>query len=348
MSMKLLAGDIGGTKINLAIFDSDGGNLSVVAEDTLLSQGNSSFESLVLDFLAKKGESVTAATFGVAGPVNHGRVKLTNLSWVLDEKELERSLDIPFVVLMNDLEATSYSIPFLNREDLEVLNEGEPAEDAHGTVAVIAPGTGLGEGFLTWDGNRYTPNPSEGGHCDFAPTSASQIELLRYLAKKFGHVSYERVCSGPGLTQIYIFFHEDKSDQSHAEISREISQAEDPTPIIVKFALQNKGSCNPCSNTLDTFVSIFGAEASNLALKVLPRNGLYLAGGVPLHLRSALKDEHGFMRSYLAKGRMSEVVSAIPVKLVLTPRAALLGAAHYGFDLASSKAMLVAPERNSK
>jgi glucokinase len=345
--LKLLAGDVGGTKIKLAIFDSNGGSLSVVDEDTFSSKSVSNFGDLVRNFVSKNDKSLAVATFGVAGPIVGGRAKLTNLPWVLDEKELSSSLDIPTVNLMNDLEATSYSVPFLSQEDLDILNEGEPAQEAHGTIAVIAPGTGLGEGFLTWGGVRYRTNPSEGGHSDFAPTDPNQIELLRYLQQKYGHVSYERVCSGLGLREIYTFYHEpSRADHLHDEVYQEISQAEDPTPIIVNFALQNKSSCAPCANTLDTFVSILGAEAGNLALKVLPKNGLYLAGGIPLHMRSALTDDRKFMRSYLAKGRMTDLVSKIPVKLVLTSRAALLGAAHFGFDLGGSKAMLASPERN--
>ena len=340
--MQLLAGDIGGTKTKLAIFSSNGGSISLAAEDTFSSGDNPSFENLIREFLSKSGASVKYACFGVAGPVIRGRSKITNLPWVIDEKELSQALDLSSVRLLNDVQAAAYYVPFLKRGETRMLNEGKPPSE--GTIAVIAPGTGLGEAFLTWNGSRYDSHASEGGHCDFAPTCSSEAGLLEYLQEKFKHVSYEKVCSGPGLYDIFSYFHHEGG--AHTEscpVLKQVSKAADPAPLITDAALSKNPECEISVKTLDTFISILGAEAGNLALKVLATNGVYIGGGIPIRILSALTDGR-FMKSFLKKGRMSELVSRMPVKIILTPRAALLGSARYGLDMASSSGTLVREE----
>ncbi len=262
---------------------------------------------------------------------------------MIDEKELSQALDLSSVRLLNDVQATAYYVPFLKRGETRVLNEGKPASE--GTIAVIAPGTGLGEAFLTWNGSHYDSHASEGGHCDFAPVSASEAGLLEYLQQKFKHVSYEKVCSGPGLYDIFSYFHlEERVHSESCPVLKEVSKAEDPAPLITDAALSKNPECVICVKTLDTFISILGAEAGNLALKVLATNGVYIGGGIPARILSALTDGR-FMKSFLRKGRMSELVSRMPVKVILTPRAALLGSARYGLDMASSPEVLVREEK---
>lgn len=329
--MKLLAGDIGGTKSVLAIFSSEAKLNSPLIQSTFQSSKYDSLESLVRDFLSNVNYSIDSACFGVAGPVLNGRSSVTNLPWVLDETELKEAFKLPSVCLLNDLLATALYIPLLQPDDYATLSKGQPV--SNGTIGVIAPGTGLGEAFLAWDGAKYKPYASEGGHCDYAPRNASEIELLRYLSEKLDHVSYERVCSGPGLRDVYTFFHKFIGiTEEHEQIANEIAEADDPTPVIVNAGIQ-KMRCELCVKTLYTFVEILGAEASNLALKVLATGGIYLAGGIPTHLLPALQ-EGRFMKAFTKKGRMTNLVSNIPVHVVMNPNIALFGAAKFGFEIA--------------
>lgn len=327
----LLAGDIGGTKTTLGIFSSPEEITSPEIDNTFSSSKYDSFESILKDFLSRGDYSIDAACFGVAGPVLDGHATTTNLPWVLDEGVLRSRLNLRHVHLINDLMATAIFIPTLDpSKDLLTLNEGKPVNG--GAIAVIAPGTGLGEAYLVWDGKKYRPHASEGGHCDFAPRNPSEIELLRYLQDKLDHVSYERVCSGQGLRQVYAFFHKFMGiTEEHADIARGISEADDPTPIIVNAGIR-KVHCELCVKTLNTFIEILGAEAGNLGLKVLARSGIYLAGGVPGHILPALQ-EGRFIQALKAKGRMSELLSDFPVHVVTNPDAALYGVAKYGFEM---------------
>lgn len=328
--MTLLAGDIGGTKTTLAIFASQSELTTPLVESTFSSAKYSSFESVVRDFLSKVNYSVDLGSFGVAGPVFNGRSSLPNLPWVIDELELEKALKFHSVFLLNDLLATAMYIPLLPSEDYVTLSEGRSV--LHGTIGVIAPGTGLGEAFLSWDGTKYHPHASEGGHCDFAPRNPPEIELLRYLSEKLEHVSYERVCSGLGLREIYAFFHKFIGiTEEHEKIAKEIAEADDPTPVIVNAGIQ-KMHCELCVKTLYTFVEILGAEAGNLALKVLAMGGIYLAGGIPTHLLPVLQ-EGRFMQAFKKKGRMSSLVANIPVHVVMNPKIALFGAAKFGYEM---------------
>jgi glucokinase len=331
MSM-LLAGDIGGTKTNLGLFSLTDDQGDPCAEETFPSQEYHDLETIVREFIARHPKPVKHAVFGVAGPVIAGQAKITNLPWSLDEKALAAALGLSSVYLVNDLEAIATGVPFLGRSDIATLNQGRP--DPEGAIAVIAPGTGLGEAFITLEGSRYHVHPSEGGHADFAPTSDVQVELLSHLRSRLDHVSYEEVCSGIGIRNVHAFFREKRngpeSPESHA---RELEAAEDPVPLIVKAALGRGGvpRCDTCLSTLEVFCSILGAEAGNLALKVLATGGVYVGGGIPLHALPLLK-RGPFMASFSSKGRLSRLVSRIPVHVILDQGTPLLGAARFGME----------------
>jgi glucokinase len=327
----LLAGDIGGTKTNLAVFSPDAGLRAPLVEATFPSADYDSLEALVSDFLSQTGVKVELASFGVAGPVVAGRAKVTNLPWVIDEVQLQGALGISSVRLLNDLGAIGHAIPWLTPADLHTLNEGQAQPG--GAIAVVAPGTGLGEAFLTWDGARYQSHPSEGGHADFAPTSRLQLGLLRYLMERFGHVSVERVCSGRGIPNIYAYL----KDSGHAEepgwLAEELVGASDPTPVIAKAALSSDRSCALCVSTFEVFVRILAAEAGNLALSVMATGGVYLGGGIPRRILPLLEAGR-FLETFRRKGRFSDLLSRIPVRVIVYPKAALLGAACHGLELA--------------
>jgi glucokinase len=322
----LLAGDIGGTKTNLAVYSPESGPRAPLAEETFPSDAYASLEDVVSEFLARLDWEVSRASFGVAGPVVAGRAKITNLPWEMSEDYLEKTLGFP-VRLLNDLEAIAYAVLFLEPEDIETLNEGEIAQN--GAIAIIAPGTGLGEAYLAWDGSRYRAYASEGGHADFAPNNALETDLLCYLRDLLGHVSYERVCSGQGIANIYAFL----KDSCHEEpvwLAERLVAADDPTPIIVDVALREE-ACQICATTLTTFASILGSEAGNMALKVLATGGVYLGGGIPPRVLPVLKRDD-FMEAFRYKGRFSDLLARVPVHVILNPKAALLGAACYGLE----------------
>jgi glucokinase len=328
----LLAGDIGGTKTNLAIYSPEPPLGEPLAEKTFPSGNYPNLESLVREFLSEVDLKVDRATFGVAGPVVSGRATTTNLPWELEEERLRKALNLSSVHLMNDLEAKAQAIPLLKKRDLHILNQGRPVKG--GTIALIAPGTGLGEAFLTWDGSRYRAHPSEGGHVGFAPANRLEAELLQYIRDRyqFGHVSYERVCSGLGLPTIYAFLKDRGKAEEPDWLAEELAAADDPTPVIVNTALGKEKTCELCVTTLNIFASILGAEAGNLALKVLATGGVYVGGGIPPRILSAL-DDGRFMEAFMRKGRMSGLLVRMPVHVILNPKAALLGAAFRGLDL---------------
>jgi glucokinase len=272
---------------------------------------------------------VRQASIGVAGPVVDGRSKTTNLPWRVDAHQLRDTLRLESVRLINDLAAIANAVPLLKPEDLYAINAGKPRQA--GALAVIAPGTGLGEAFLSWNGTRYIAHESEGGHTDFAPTTPLQIDLLRYMQARFDHVSCERVCSGLGLPNIFAFLKDSGVAQVPNELARRIADSTDPTPIIVNSALESREQNDICAETLNLFVSILSAEAGNLALKVLATGGVYLGGGIPPRILSVLDPER-FMASFSHKGRFAEMLSTVPVHVIMNPKAALLGAAAFGFD----------------
>jgi glucokinase len=325
----LLAGDIGGTKTDLAIFSVEGGPYSPLNQAQMHSADYPSLQVLVKEFL-KKSETppVERACFDVAGPVIDGRVKTTNLPWVMDEASLAKDLNLKSVHLLNDLEAVARAVPILRPSDVRTLNVGQP--DPEGAIGVVAPGTGLGESFLTWDGSKYVSHSSEGGHSDFAPTDERQIRLLRYLLARFDHVGVERVCSGIGIPNIYEYFRDIERIPEEPNITQSIAAARDRTAEISNFALDPKLRSKLCVETIETFASILATEAGNLALKVMATGGIYLAGGIPLHILSVL-EKSSFMESFKRKGRFAQLMERIPVHVILS-RAALIGSAAFGLE----------------
>ncbi len=325
----LLAGDIGGTKTKLAVFSIEEGWRKPLAEATFPSGHYSSLEALVQEFLGRHQFQIERASFGVAGPVVRSRATITNLPWVLEENHLKRALNIPYVSLLNDLEAIAYGVPYLQEYDLHTLNAGRAVQS--GAIAVVAPGTGLGEAFLTWENDHYHPHTSEGGHADFAPADELQLGLLHYLQLRYTHVSIERVCSGRGLPNIYNFLKESGRKSEPAWLAEQLASAKDPTPVIVENALDQERACDICRLALETFVAILGAEAGNMALKVLATGGVYLGGGIPPRILPFLS-EGRFLQAFLRKGRLSNVLIPTPVYVILNPGVALLGAARHGFE----------------
>jgi glucokinase len=329
----LLAGDIGGTKTDLAVFSPEGGPRTPLAQAEYRSAHYPSLQALVREFLAATSLPVTWACFDVAGPVIEGRAKVTNLPWELDEGALAKALNLRVVHLLNDLEAVARAVPELSLDDVVTLNVGERV--AGGAIAVIAPGTGLGEAFLTWDGIRYRAFPSEGGHADFAPGTRLEAELLTHLLGRYEHVSVERVCSGPGLGAIYDYLRASGAAPEAPELAGRLAAAEERAPIISEAGLREPA--DPLSAAaIAMFAGILGGEAGSLALKVLATGGVYLAGGIPQHLLPALRRE-GFMQAFVRKGRLSDLMRRIPVHVVVR-QAAIFGAAIRGLELGADPA----------
>jgi glucokinase len=320
----ILAGDVGGTKVHLALYDFTDGKLIHTRDKQYPARNYSGLEEIVKEFLGP--DEATAACFGVPGPVRAGRLRLTNLPWTLDSRELSTGLRIQHVFLINDLEANGYGVAELSQDQIYTLSEGDAGQI--GNRALIAAGTGLGEGILAWNGRMHVPYPSEGGHTDFGPRTEDEIELLRFLKRKYnGRVSYERVVSGMGLTNIYEFLRDDRGVEEPKWLADEIAAVHDPNSVITQMALSAKSEL--CSKALDLMVSIYGAEAGNLALKVLSVGGLYVGGGIAPRILEKLKDGT-FMKAFVDKGRLSQLLINMPVRIILESRAALLGAAAYG------------------
>lgn len=322
----LLAGDVGGTKTNLALFADELSLSTPVVEATFVSAEYSGLDAIVTDFLAQHPQPIERATFGVAGPVLDGHANVTNLGWQIDAQALQSRLKIPQVHLVNDLAAIANAIPLLKPDDLFMLNAGHA--QATGTIAVIAPGTGLGEAYLTWEVGRYRAHSSEGGHSDFAPTSEWEMELLNFMRRTLGyaHVSYEAVCSGLGIPHLYAFVRNSQVAEEPGWFVRELEATDQPTPLIVNAALDCKRPCPIAVKTMELFVSILGSEAGNLALKVLATGGVYLAGGIPPRILPLLRSDR-FLAAFRRKGRLSELLSNVPIYVVLNPKAGLIGAA---------------------
>jgi len=326
----VLAGDIGGTKTILALYSTEKGPLHPLQEISYASSSYPGLDAIIEDFLSRSKTKAATACLGVAGPVHQGRAVITNLPWQPDTRMLQESHGFTRAMLINDLAANGYALPHLKQSDFFTINQGR--QTVEGALGIIAPGTGLGEVVFTWEGSRYLAVPSEGGHSDFAPLSEPEIGLLRFLKKKYDHVSYDRICSGRGLPVIYDFY---KSLGRFAEpdwLTEQLAAAEDPAPIIVNAALDASRDCKICQNTLELFISILGAEAGNLALKGLTTGGMYLGGGIPPRILPFLTGET-FMKSFTSKGRLSYLLHDIPVKVILNPKAALIGAAAFGLGL---------------
>jgi glucokinase len=324
----LLAGDIGGTKTLLGLYKPGSGARQAIAQAEFHSADYSGLEEMVRDFLKQTNQTAAYACFDVAGPVIRGRAQLTNLPWSLEEEPLGRALGLKKVALLNDLKAIAYAVPHLQAGDLHTIQAGRP--DPLGSTAVIAPGTGLGEAYLVWSGTEYTACSSEGGHADFGPADEMQVELWRYVAKQYGHVPYERVCSGLGIAMIYDFLCDTRYAPEPPEFAERLASVPDRTPLIIQAALADPAANPLCAITLQMFVTIFGAEAGNLALKVLATGGVYLAGGIPPRILPLLEDGR-FLEAFANKGRLADLLRDLPVQVIVS-QAALLGAVLYGFD----------------
>ena len=318
----ILAGDVGGTKCNLALFSERKGKLTTVFKQRFASKEFAQFDLIVKEFSRQaashlSSDRVIAAGFGVAGPVIDNHVRATNLPWTVDAKILERELDVEKIVLLNDLGATGHSIQHLLSNEFVVLNEGKP--EPGGTVALLAAGTGLGQSFLVWDGNRYRISPSEGGHSDFAPHTDQQIELLRFMRRRYPQVSWELILSGRGFRTLHEFL---APDVKHPFFD---DPDADPAPEITRLGLAK--TCPVCVEALDLWTSIYGAEAGNLALKVLALGGVYVAGGIAVKIIEKMKDG-AFFKAFKDKWKFESMLSNIPVSVVLNESAPLLGAAY--------------------
>jgi glucokinase len=320
----ILAGEIGATRTRLAAFDKEGSRLKVVVEKTYLSQEHGSLSEIIAAFIQAEGIAVHSACLGVAGPVRRGRSKISNLPWVIDSRDLAKQLKLDSVGMINDLEAYAYGIDGLDSKDFVTLNAG--SEDAEGNRAVISARTGLGVAGLYWDGYRHHPFACEGGHSDFAPRSALEMELLAYLQKKYGRISYERLLSGPGIKNIYDFLRDAHKADEPQWLKDQIGAAPDPPAVISQLALEGKAAI--CDQTLSIFVSIYGAETGNCALNFLSTGGIFIGGSVAAKIVPKMKDPI-FMESFLDKGRMESLLKEIPVTIVLNDDSGIIGAARY-------------------
>ncbi len=326
--MTLLAGDIGGTTTRLALLSGESGPRKFLAEDEVTSSDFAGLTPIVSRFLAQAGVKPTSACFAVAGPVRGGRAHLTNLPWDLAETALASELGLKRVKLLNDLQAIAHATPYLLPSEIVRINAGTAAP--HAPIAVLAPGTGLGESFLIWTGKDYLACSSEGGHADFAPINPVQAGVWSYLSQRFRHVSYERVCAGAGIPNVYDYLRSLDPSSESAPFASALQAAEDRTPLILDAAL-NDAKNNPlAAQTLRIVVDAWAAEAGNLALKVLSTGGVYLAGGLPPRVIAYLQNGN-FMRNFTAKGRFTNMLSTVPVHVIMV-NAALLGAAIFGLQ----------------
>lgn len=336
MPRHVLAGDIGGTKTNLAVYTVTGEHdLSLVREATFPSRQHHSLEEILSDFLARGGETIEAGAFGIAGPVSGDVVAPTNLPWRdVVASNVAREIGCRRVRLLNDLATTGYGARFLPADQIHVLNEGEKRD---GNIAVIAAGTGLGQALLVWDGRRYQPCSTEGGHADFAPRDEIEIEMLRFLLQRFPRVSYERVLSGPGIVNVFRFLDEGLKKPVAPEV-RERMKAEDPGAVISNAAAE--GICGTCAMALDLFIRIYGAQAGNLALTLMATGGVYVGGGIVTKILPRItapaddgSGDSSFMAAFKSKQPFAKLMGSIPVHIILNPKTSLIGAAHAAAEL---------------
>ncbi len=330
----ILAGDVGGTKVHLALYNFEGGRLRSLREQKYPAHEFANLGAVIEKFLEVDNvdrKDIVAACFGVPGPVRAGRLKLTNLPWILDTRELSQELSIEHIFLINDLEANGYGIPELAPDRIFTLHKGDSSSVGH--RGLIAAGTGLGEAMLIWDGkSRHLPIASEGGHCDFAARTDQEIALLQYLRRTMnGRVSFERVVSGIGIKNVYSFLRDDQKMEEPAWL-RERLQQEDPNAVIGECG--ENGSSEICAETLKIFSAAYGAESGNIALKVLAMGGMYLGGGIAPKILETLQNG-AFTEAFLDKGRLSPLLESIPVRVILDDTCALLGAAAYAEARAS-------------
>jgi len=333
--MRILAGDIGGTHTRIALFEENADtSLKLRLERIYPSRDYKSLDEIVGLFLSSQKEIIDCACFGIAGPVIHGEVSTPNLAWTVNALRLAREVGVAPVWLINDLQAHASGVDDLTASDFVALNQ---VEAGAGNAALIAAGTGLGEAGLYWDGARRWPFPCEGGHTDFAPRNEIEIALLEYLLKKFGRVSYERVVSGPGLKNIYAFLRDTGKEQEPEWLKEQLANSPDPVALISDDGIQGKTPI--CQRTIDIFVSVYGAEAGNLALKMLATGGVFLSGGIAAKILPKLTGP-AFIKAFVTKGRLQPLLESIPVKVIVNDRVGLIGAARYAVREHSAKPQL--------
>jgi glucokinase len=314
----ILVGDIGGTNTRLALFEQN----TMVVEQKFLSSKYTCLEDIVLEFLKSQNKKISKACFGIAGPIRNGICQATNLPWIVNASNLSSTCRIASVALLNDLEAKAYGISMLKQDELYLLQKGEIQK---GNQALIAAGTGLGQAGLYWDGKNYCPFACEGGHTDFAPRNQLEIELLVYLQKKFKHVSYERIVSGPGIYLLYRFLIE-TGKEKESRLVQEALTKQDPPLVISEWAIKHEDSA--CVHAIDLFLSLYGAESGNLALKMFSLGGFYIGGGIAPHMIDKMK-KGSFLSSFSQKGRFQPLLESIPIYVILNDDASLLGAAYF-------------------
>lgn len=319
----IIAGDIGGTSTRLGFFDVQGGRLRSLLEQVYPSKNYKGLEDIAKDFATRNNLKFSYVCMGIAGPVLNGKVNLSNLGWrMVDAQVLAKELGTLDARLINDLEANAFGIGALDASDMVVVKEGVPG--ASGNAAVISAGTGLGEAGLFWDGCWHLPFACEGGHCDFAPRNELEITLLEYLIAKFGRVSWERVLSGPGLYNIFEFLRDTKRGEVPAALADELRASTDPSLVVSQAG--RAGRYPICAQALDMFVTFYGAEAGNLALKVMSTAGVYIGGGIAPKILDKIKSPL-FLEAFLGKGRMRALLDLMPIRVIMNDKTALLGAA---------------------
>lgn len=324
----LLAGDIGGTKTVIALFE-PGATQAPLQEQVFVSKDYSGLTEIVTEYLNDNRFPIDAACFGVAGPVSNGRCETINLPWKVEESELSQLVDSPRIRIINDLEAMAWSLDHLSKDDLHCI---DPGDTVAGNRGVIAAGTGLGEAGV-WYGKLYHPFASEGGHADFSPQSHEEDALLSFLRNKYQHVSWERVLSGPGIENIFEFLVNTYRESPCPKILKKMKQ-EDHAAVITSAALSRQ--CPACIKTMEIFVGLYGAEAGNLALKLMSTGGIYIGGGIAPKILPLL-DSDLFREAFIHKGRLSSVLQNVPVHVIMTKKAPLLGAAHVAHLLATDQ-----------
>ncbi|MGE0683678.1 MAG: glucokinase [Candidatus Binatia bacterium] len=327
MTRHILAGDVGGTKTLLAVYAiTQADKLTLIREGRFASKEYDRLETIVQGFLREGNERIEASAFGIPGPVLDGEVQVTNLPWKVSSPSLSQATSCFRIRLMNDLETTAYGSLFLPPNDVLTLN---PGKHHRGNRAIIAAGTGLGQAFLFWDGARYWPAATEGGHTDFAPRTEQEVALLAFLQKRYGRVSYERILSGPGLVNVFDFLREEQHKHI-APVVEERLQNEDPAAVVGESGVNE--ICATCAEAVDLFLNTYGAQAGNLALTIMALGGVYIGGGIITKLRSRLSVSQ-FMKAFLDKGRLSALMAEIPVHVLLNPKTSQLGAAHAAKEL---------------
>lgn len=325
----ILSGDAGATKTELALYEQNLKDLKLITSEKFLSREFSSPEEMIRKFLAGKNEFIDSACIGIPGPVDNGKVRSTNLPWELDEKELSGKLNITMFKLANDLECLATSVNFITEDNLIKISNGIVKSKDTQNKVVIAPGTGLGQAALIYGGNGYKVVATEGGHSDFAPSDETEDELLKYLRKKFGHVSYERIASGSGILNIFEFLRSNEKYTVNSELEQKI-KAGDPAAVISEEGISGRSVI--CEKTIDIFVSVLGAQAGNMVLNYKATGGVYLGGGIPFKIINKLK-EGKFLKAFLNKGRLSYLPEAAPVYVIKNESAGTFGAAVIASEL---------------